>query len=259
MLGDLLVSRELAWRLLLRNLTAQYRQTMLGYVWAFLPPLITTFTFSMLNHSGVIAVKDTSVPYPLFVLVGTVLWQAFADSVQGPVRLVTESRDLLAKVNFPREALILTAASEVVVYTMIRLLLVLGVMAWYGVPLPPSALFAPVAILGLLGFGIVIGLVLAPVALLLHDVNRGLAMVITLWFFLTPVVYPTPTVWPASMLATLNPVSVLLSAARFLFIGGADVSWSSWGLTSLATVALLLVGWLAYRLALPHVLARISA
>jgi lipopolysaccharide transport system permease protein len=192
-------------------------------------------------------------------MVGTVLWQTFADAVSGPVRLVTTSRDLLAKVNFPREALIIAAAAEVLVYTIIRLLLVLGAMVWYGVSLSPAAFLAPVTILGLLAFGIVIGLVLAPVSLLLHDVDRGLALAMTLWFFLTPVVYPTPTVWPASVLATINPVSVLLTGARWTFIGGADVNWTMWLVANLATVLLLAFGWLAYRLALPHVLSRISA
>jgi len=259
MFRDLWISRELAWRLLVRNIKAQYRQTALGYLWAFLPPVVTTVSFSFLNSSGVISIQNTSVPYPLYVLTGTVLWQAFADALHGPIRLVTSSREMLAKVNFPREALILAAGGEVLIYTAIRLLLVVTAMIWYGVPLPSTLVFTPVAILGLISFGVVIGLLLAPVALLVHDVERGLAMVLTLWFFLTPVVYPPPSTWPASLLATINPVSALLAGARYLFIAGADVNWSYWLAANAVTLILLLAGWVAYRLAIPHVLARVSA
>lgn len=215
--------------------------------------------FSFLNSTGVLAVKSTAVPYPLYVMAGTVLWQAFADAVHGPIRLVIASREMLAKVSFPREALIIAATGEVLVYTTIRLLLVLGAMYLYGVPLPSTAVLAPAAILGLVGFGIVIGLLLAPVALLIHDVDRGLTMVLTVWFFLTPVVYPTPTIWPASVLATINPVSLLVVGARYLLIGGVEVNWLFWGAANTVTFALLIIGWIAYRIAIPHVLARISA
>jgi lipopolysaccharide transport system permease protein len=259
MFRDLLVSRELAWRLLVRNIKAQYRQTALGYLWAFLPPIVTTLSFSFLNSSGVISIQDTSVPYPLYVLTGTVLWQAFADALHGPIRLVTSSREMLAKVNFPREALILAAAGEVLVYTFIRVLLVVAAMLWYGVSLPSTLVLAPVAIFSLIGLGIVIGVLLAPVALLIQDVERGLTMVLTLWFFLTPVVYPVPSTWPASLLATINPVSILLAGARYLFLGGVEVNWLFWLLANAATMSLLFVGWVAYRVAIPHVLARVSA
>lgn len=259
MFVDLMKSRELAWRLVVRNIRAQYRQTVLGYLWAFLPPLVTTVTFSFLNSTGVLAVKSTVVPYPLYVMAGTVLWQAFADAVQGPIRLVTTSREMLAKVNFPREALIIAAMGEVLVYTTIRLLLVLGAMYLYGVPLSSTIVVAPAAILGLVGFGIVIGVLVAPVALLIHDVDRGLTMVLALWFFLTPVVYPAPTIWPASVLATINPVSSLIAGARYLLIGGAEVNWLFWIAANGITCVLLVIGWITFRLAIPHVLARVSA
>lgn len=259
MFRDLMVSRELAWRLLVRNIKAQYRQAVLGYLWAFLPPLVTTVAFSFLSSTGVLAVKSTAVPYPLYVMAGTVLWQAFADAVHGPIRLVTTSREMLARVSFPREALIIAAMGEVLVYTTIRLLLVLGAMCLYGVPSPSTIVLAPAAILGLIGFGIVVGTLLAPLALLIHDVDRGLAMMLTLWFFLTPVVYPAPTVWPASVLATINPVSLLLAGARFLLIGGVEVNWLSWVVANAITCALLVIGWIVYRVAIPHVLARVSA
>ena len=108
MWSDLLASRELAWRLMVRNISAQYRQSLLGYTWAILPPVVTTAIWVFLNSQKVFNVGDAGMPYPVFVLTGTVLWQTFTDALNSPLKVVTESKAMLAKINFPREALILT-------------------------------------------------------------------------------------------------------------------------------------------------------
>jgi len=97
---DLLASRELAWRLLVRNISAQYRQSFLGYFWAFIPPLFTTLIWVFLSSQKILDVGDTGMPYPLFVLTGTVLWQTFADALDSPLKIVSESKSMLAKINF---------------------------------------------------------------------------------------------------------------------------------------------------------------
>ena len=113
MMSDLLASRELAWRLFVRNISAQYRQSLLGYFWAFIPPLFTTLIWVFLNSQNILDIGDTGMPYPLFVLTGTVLWQTFADALDSPLKLVSKSKAMLAKINFPREALILTRSGMV--------------------------------------------------------------------------------------------------------------------------------------------------
>ncbi len=89
---DVLASRELAWRLLVRNISAMYRQTMLGYVWAFLPPVFTTLTFVFLNSQKIFSVGTTDIPYPAFVMIGTLLWQGFADAMNSPLRMINQSK-----------------------------------------------------------------------------------------------------------------------------------------------------------------------
>ena len=88
MVADLRASRELAWRLLVRNISAQYRQTLLGYVWAFLPPIVTTLVWVFLNAQKIFDVGETGVPYPVYVLTGTILWQVFVDAMNSPLRQV---------------------------------------------------------------------------------------------------------------------------------------------------------------------------
>src|SRR5688572_9621685 len=75
MFRDLSASRELAWRLFVRDTSARYRQSLLGYVWALLPPIFATITFVLLNQNGILQTSETPVPYPAYVLIGTLLWQ----------------------------------------------------------------------------------------------------------------------------------------------------------------------------------------
>src|SRR5262245_36621725 len=112
---DLLAARELAWRLLVRDISARYRQSLLGVTWAFLTPIVSAAVFVLLNQQGTLNVDATSVPipYPAWVIVGTVLWQLFADSLNMPLRAVAGGKAMLGKINFPREALLLSGIGQV--------------------------------------------------------------------------------------------------------------------------------------------------
>src|SRR5258707_9012729 len=117
---DLAASRELAWRLLVRNISSRYRNTMLGYLWAFLPPVLNTLVFVFLQKAGYFTVGQTQVPYPLFLLSGLILWQVFTDSINAPLRMFHQSYSILTKVNFPRESLIIAGVGEVLFGFLVR-------------------------------------------------------------------------------------------------------------------------------------------
>jgi len=258
---DLLASRELAWRLFVRNIKSRYRQSLLGYFWTLLPPIVTTLVFVFLNSQKILNVRelDTGVPYPAYVMLGTLLWQSFVDALSSPIRLVTASRSMLVKISFPREALILAGLGEVLFNLGIRLVLVLAVFVWFHIPVPATALLAPFGVLSLITLGLVIGVLLTPLGVLYKDIQQTLAIVTSLWFFVTPVVYSPPTRWPASVLARVNPVSPLLVTTRELLTTGWVSQPSDFLLVTAATVVMLFVGWVLYRLALPHLIERMSA
>jgi lipopolysaccharide transport system permease protein len=261
MIHDLSASRGLAWRLFIRNLSGQYRQSILGYLWAFVPPIVTTLTFVFLNAADIVSLSsgESGIPYPVYVLVGTLLWQGFVDALNSPIKTLTQSKSMLAKVNFPREALILAGLGEVVFNFTIRLGLLLAVYLLFRATLPLTVLLAPLGMISLLALGLMFGLLLSPVGMLYQDVERSIAVFVSLWFFLTPVVYAPPTTWPASLLATLNPVSPLLVTTREMLTTGTLTQVEGFVTISLVTVVLLLFGWLLYRIAMPHLIERMTA
>lgn len=255
---SVVAARELAWRLFVRDLNAQYRQTFLGYLWAFLPPLVASLTFIFLNSQGIVQIKTENVPYPAFAMMGTLLWQVFVDAMQSPGQSVGAAKAMLAKINFPREAILMGGLYMVLFNFLIRLLLVIGVMIWWHV-IPGSTLWIfPVAMAALLITGFAIGLALTPLSALYGDVTRGIPIIAQFWMLLTPVVYPPRTAGLAGWLATWNPVSSLITAARDALTGQPLTQLPAlFVVFALATLAAVL-GLVAYRLVMPILIERMG-
>ena len=257
--SNLMTSRELAVRLLIRNLSAQYRQSLLGYLWAFIPPIFMAFIWVFLNAQKIFTVGETGIPYPAFALIGTVLWQTFVDSINSPAKIFNESKPMLAKINFQYEALILAGAGEVAVNFFIRLILLVCIFVYYRLVPPATILFLPLGILSLMCLGFMIGILLTPLSVLYNDFSRGIVIATQAWFFLTPVVYPLPKYSIASIFIGLNPVTPVLVTAREWMTTGHAANLSGFMLISIGSFTLMILGWLLLRLSMPHLIARISA
>lgn len=256
---DLLASRELAWRLMVRDISAQYRQSFLGFTWAFLPPIVMALAFTLASDANVINVGKTDIPYPAYVMFSTALWQTFVEALNGPVQAVTLAKPMLARVNFPREAIILAKLGEVFFNFGIKLLLIIALFIWFRVPVNPAVILAPVALIHLILLGTFIGLLLAPLGMLYQDISKGLTMITGFWLFLTPVVYPVPTQGTFGMLVKLNPVTPLLVTTRELATTGIISNAAGFWIVSIITFFGLLLTWITFRLAMPFVIERVSS
>ncbi|GAB4187207.1 MAG: hypothetical protein Fur006_26930 [Coleofasciculaceae cyanobacterium] len=256
---DLLASRELAWRLMVRDISAQYRQSFLGVAWAFLPPIVMAAGFTLADEAKVFNVGVTDLPYPAYVMFSTALWQTFVEAINGPVQAVTMAKPMLARVNFPREALILAKVGEVLFNFAIKLILIAGLFIWFRIPVSWTVMLAPVAIIHLIMLGTLIGTLLSPLGVLYQDVSKGLTMVTGFWLFLTPVVYPLPSEGTFGVLVKLNPVTPLLVTARELATTGVISNAYGFWVVSVLTLGGLLLTWVAFRLAMPYVIERVSS
>lgn len=258
MVRDLMRSRELAWRLTVKDVSAQYRQSLLGIVWAFFPPIVTALIFVFLNSRNIVNIGETRIPYAVFAVCGTIFWQIFVYGLQAPLRVVSGARPMLTKINFPREALLLSCFWQSLFNAAVKLTILVPVFAVFSIPPTWGILWSLGAVALLILLGITLGLLLTPVGLLYTDVSQGLSLFTTLWFFATPVVYPPPSGLPFSLLATLNPVSPVLTAARDLAtLGQLDSIGAVLAIAAL-TVALFCAAWIIYRLTMPILIERMS-
>ncbi|MDT5293806.1 MAG: lipopolysaccharide transport system permease protein [Acidobacteriota bacterium] len=260
--SDLRVSPPLAWSLFRRGLQAGYRQSRLGYFWLLLPPLATAGTWAYLNAARIVDIGPTRLPYPVFVLTGTLLWQVFADALHSPLQQLSSARAILAKSRLPHEALLLAGLIEVLFNFAVRLLVLLPVLLWFKSrwdSTPTTALLlVPFGVAALLLLGFTAGLMLTPLGMLYQDVPRGLSLVAVFWFFLTPVIYPLPTAGVGALVAKLNPVAPLLDATRNWLTSGSAAAPREFVLVVALTIPALTVAWFFQRLARPHVVARLG-
>lgn len=259
MVHDFSVAHDLGWRLFRRDLSAQYRQSILGILWAFIPPLMTSLIFILLQANNIINISETAVPYPIYVIIGTMLWQVFTESLNAPLKATTAAKPMLSKIQFPREALIISSFYTSMFGFLVKLVIVIAIMLFFRYPFSWTSLLAIPATVVLVMLGLMFGLFITPFGMLFTDVSSALPVITQLWFFLTPVVYPPPTTAPLSYIAMLNPVTPILVNIRDLATLGQMSSPVAFLLVSLTIPVGFLIAWLIYRISLPIIIERIEA
>lgn len=250
--------RELAWRLFVRDVSALYRQSLLGYVWAFLPPLATAAPYIFLSSQKIVNFGATPVPYPVYVIIGTMLWQSFTDALNSSIRVVASNRNLLTRLNFPREALVVAGLFDVIFNSLVRLFIIAPAMWYFHVPVGASLLLFPVGLMALILLGLSIGLFLTPLSLLYTDIARGLAFFTAFWMLLTPVIYPPAKGGLAALLNTFNPASPVLVTTRDWLTAQPALHVGGLVAVGAGSLVLLFVSILIYRVALPHLIERMG-
>ena len=256
---DLWAGRELAWRLATRDISAQYRQSALGILWALINPLTTTAVWLFLSNSRLVQVADTGLPYPAFLFTGTLLWSILVDSLTAPLTQVNANRPLLAKINFPREALILSGIYQTLFNAAIKIGILLLVLPLLGIHPGWGGLLIPLGILAMVLTGTALGLAITPLGVLYGDIGRGIPLITQFLMYLSPVVFPLASKGWTSQIMRLNPLTPLIINARAWFTGQPPQLLGEWLLTVGCSALLLLLVWMVYRLAMPILIERMSA
>lgn len=258
MFRDLIASRELSWRLAVRDISAQYRQAFFGILWAFILPLANTLAWIFLNSTGVVKVADTSLPYPVYVFTGTMLWAIFMDAMNAPLQQVNNARGMLAKLNFPRESLVISGVYQTLFNAVIKIILLLVVLPIMGVAPGWNLLLFPIGLLSLVLVGTAVGLLLTPVGVLYSDVGKVLPLLMQFLMYLTPVVFPVPKEGLATLLFNINPLTPLILTARDWLTGLPAEHVVGFLAVNAAALALLALVWMVFRLAMPILIERMG-
>lgn len=260
---DLISSRQLAFTLAVRDVKAQYRQSILGLAWMVLPPLFFTVGMTVLQQNNVVSLKGPQgIPFPAYVLVGSSLWQMFMSALNGPITALMSGKGILTRVNFPRETLIVAEMFKILFNVGVQLALILVTLLWFNIVPGVTILLFPFALAALLLLGTMFGIFLAPIALLYKDVSNALPIVGYVWMVLTPVLMSINDLAPGGVYATVvrfNPVTPVLVIARE-FLTGLPVTHQYSSLAVLGcTLVGLTIGLLYFRVAMPMVIERWSS
>ena len=216
---DLWHSRGLLYYLVWRDLKVRYKQTVLGVLWAVIPPVLTVVVFSVF-FGRLMGLQDKlSVPYPVFAYAGLLPWRLFATSVGRSGPSVVGSASLITKVYFPRIVIPVSSVGAAVVDYAISLLVLGGVMIAYSVELTPAALLIiPLTALTLMA-ALGVGTLLSALTVAYRDFRQIIPFLVQIWLFVTPVIYPVkivPERWRP--LLALNPMAGIVNAYRAVLL-----------------------------------------
>jgi lipopolysaccharide transport system permease protein len=259
MLVDLKNSFGLAWRLAIRDVSSQYRQTILGLTWAFIGPIVTTLTWVFLNNSKIVTISKTDIPYPIYVFTGTMLWQIFTEALKQPSNQVNNSKPMLSKINFPKEAIILSGIIQILFSAIIKLIVLIPILIYFGYFAKWGFLLIIVGVFSLILAGTAIGMLLVPFGALFHDLDQGLGFVTQIWMFITPVVFPIPKNGWTIILFDLNPITPLIQTSREWIAGFPPTLLQNFFIVNGVMLSILFISWVLYRITMPILIERMSA
>ncbi len=217
-LGQLGGFTDLLLTLSAHRISVRYKQSRLGVLWALLQPLAIMLAFTLV-FSLLGGAPSEGVPYAVFAYAALVPWTAFASGLSNATGSLTGHAALLTKVAFPREILPITYVVAAMVDAAIAALALGGLMVWYGIALGPTALWALPALLLLALWLLGTGLLLSAVHVRHRDVGLAVPVLLQVWMFATPVVYPLSLargkLGPAAYTAyILNPMAGIIDTFR---------------------------------------------
>lgn len=257
MFADLKVSRELVWRLFLRDFTSRHKQSLLGWLWIVLMPLMTMGTFLLLNMSGIIKIGRIDIPYPIFGLVSFSIWNIFSNGLAMTTNSVTGAGGLVQKINFSKDSLVFASFGQVVIDFLIRMVLTIGIFLLYGIVPQVSLLLFPVVLLPLvlltLGVGMVTSLLQAISKDIVSFVNLGTGFLL----LLMPIMYSAEQVGILGRLNVFNPLYYLVIVPRDLMLYGELHHVGGFVVSGILGLAAFIFGWMFFYLSQTKLAERI--
>jgi len=249
-LKDIWQYRDLLVLLVRRDFVSLYKQTILGPVWFFLQPLFTTIIYTFV-FGNLAAIPVDGLPQPLFYLAGITAWNYFTDCFTKTSGVFTTNASLFGKVYFPR----LIVPLSIVVSNLIRFglqfllfLVVMGVEFFKGAHFQPNAylLLLPFLLLLMALLGLGLGMIFSALTTKYRDLTFLLAFGVQLMMYLTTVIYPlsfVKTKYPTyAWLVEYNPITVIIEAFRYGFLGQGTFTMASLAVTTVSTIIILFFG-----------------
>lgn len=246
-LKDVWRYRDLLWLLVKRDFVSFYKQTILGPLWFFIQPLFTTiiFTFIFGNLAGL---STDGLPQPLFYMAGITAWNYFADCLTKTSTVFRDNANIFGKVYFPRLIMPLSIVVSNLVRFGVQMLLffmMLGYYAYTGGSFAPNAyiLLFPILVLQMALLGLGLGLVITALTTKYRDLAFLITFGVQLMMYATTVIYPLSAA-PAKYkwLIELNPMTGIIEAFRFGFLGQGELTLSSFGYSVAFTLVALVLG-----------------
>ena len=217
-LRELWVFRELIYFLIWRDVKVRYKQTVLGAAWAILQPFLSMVVFSVF-FGGLLKVSSDNVPYPIFSYTGLLPWGVFSKALTDAGRSLVTNRTMITKIYFPRLVIPLASVLAGVVDFLLAFVVLLGMMWYFKIHLTSNVWFLPLFLLLALVTALGVGLWLSAMNVIYRDIGYIIPFLTQLWFYITPIVYPSsdiPEKW--RLVYALNPMVGVVEGFRWALL-----------------------------------------
>lgn len=218
-LREIWLHRELLYFLTWRDLKARYKQTLLGISWIVLQPLLMTLVFTVVLGK-LVRVPTGNVPYPLFLYAGLLPWIFFSNAVSSGSYSLVVNAHMITKVFFPRLILPASAVGVRVSDFLVASLIIIVFLIYYGVHPGWMLLILPLLVIELTLLALALSVWLSALNVRYRDIGTALPVVLQLWMFASPIVYPAtlvPDRW--KWLYDLNPLTGIIEGFRGALLG----------------------------------------
>ncbi|MDR1763028.1 MAG: ABC transporter permease [Dysgonamonadaceae bacterium] len=219
------------WQLFVkRDIVTQYKQTILGPLWFFINPIITTIMY-MVVFGGIAKIPTDGLPQPLFYLSGICIWNYFQTCILKTSSTFRDNEGIFGKVYFPRLVMPLSTVTSSLYVFGIQLLLFAVVYIYYvitGLHIAPNIyiLLLPVLVLMVAGLSLGFGIITSSLTTKYRDLSLLFTFIVQLWMYATPIIYPMSMMSAnKQMIAALNPLSPVVEAFRYALLGTGTFNW----------------------------------
>lgn len=247
-LKDLWRARELVRALAERQLRARYKQAVLGFAWALIPPLVLMVVLSVFVQR-VVDIPTGGVPYPLFSYVALVPWTFFATSVTAASGSILSSMELINKIYAPREVFPLASIVTSGVDALVGLLALVILFLVYTFAPQPTSIWVPVLALVQLAFTVGICLTMSALVVYLRDLRHAVPVIVQLGLFATPIAYGMDQI-PQSLrlpYSALNPLAPVIDGYRRTVLLGEPPQFALLLAGAVTSFVLLAVGFVVFK------------
>jgi len=257
-LRELYAYWELAENLVIRDLKVRYKNSVLGFLWSLLNPLLLMLVFTVVFT---IMLPNLAIPkFPVFVLCALLPWNFFSTSVLGGTTSIVSNGHLIKKVYFPREILPIAMVLSNFVNLLLALPVLFALIVFFRVPLNVSLVYLPLIMIVQVAFTIGMALILATLDVFYRDTGVIMEVIMQAWFFLTPVFYPVSLLpeWKVvrgialpirRLIYILNPMASIIASYRSVLYGFTDGSppaapaWDFFSRTIVTSLLVLIIGY----------------
>ena len=239
--------RDLLFTLSAHRLQVRYKQSVLGPLWAILQPLALLLIYAVI-FGRVARVASDGIPYSLFAFAALLPWTCFSTAVSTATNSLVSHFNLVTKVYFPREILPMTYVIAAMVDLAAGGLILAGLMAYHQVSLTMQALWVIPVVGVMFILSLAVSLVLSAIQVRFRDIGMGMPLLLQVWMFATPVVYPlsaVPDRWLS--LYMLNPMVGVIENFRRVLVHGTAPEFTSLGIAAAISLVLLMAAFLYFK------------